>query len=87
MPDPSPIVALSELANGEEGDFFALLTDKQTQLTKDGKTYWRVAFRDSGREVSFPVWSDAPLADACRDEWEVGEFYKLRAQYRETTYG
>ncbi len=41
-----------------------------------------VTFRDAKREVSFPVWSDAPLAAACRDEWKVGEFYKLRAAYR-----
>lgn len=81
------IVALADLASGEEGDFFALLADKQTQLTKDGKPYYRVTFRDARRECGFPIWSDSPLADACRDEWQVGEFYKLRALYRETAYG
>jgi 3'-5' exoribonuclease len=81
------IVALSELANSEEGDFFALLTEKQTLTTKDGKPYYKVTFRDAQREVSFPIWSDAPLADVCREEWTVGEFYKLRALYRETNYG
>ncbi|MEO1497232.1 MAG: HD domain-containing protein [Planctomycetota bacterium] len=78
---------MSDLANGEEGDFFALLADRQELLTKEGKPYWRVTFRDAGRDVTFPVWSDAPLADACRSEWQVGDFYKLRALYRETTYG
>lgn len=86
MPDPA-ILVLSELASGDEGDFFALLSDKQTLLTKDGKPYYKVAFRDAGRECSFPIWGDAPLADACRDDWQVGEFYKLRALYRETNYG
>lgn len=81
------LVKLSELENNEEGDFFALLSAKEALTTKDGKPYYRVAFRDAEREVSFPVWNDVPLADACRDEWEVGEFYKLRAKFRETTFG
>ncbi|MEQ8846532.1 HD domain-containing protein [Botrimarina sp.] len=87
MPNEPAIVELHTLASGEEGDFFALLSDKQEQLTKDGKPYWRVTFRDARREVSFPIWSDAPLADACRDNWSAGGFYKLRALYRETNYG
>ncbi|TWU00312.1 3'-5' exoribonuclease YhaM [Botrimarina colliarenosi] len=78
---------MAEMASGEEGDFFALLADKQTLLTKEGKPYYRVTFRDAGRDCSFPIWGDAPLADACRDDWKVGDFYKLRALYRETNYG
>jgi 3'-5' exoribonuclease len=81
------IVAMADLASGEEGDFFVLLAEKQTLLTKDGKPYYRVTFRDARRDCSFPIWGDAPLADACRDQWTVGEFYKLRALYRETNYG
>ena len=87
MTKSGSIVALSELAPDEEGDFFALLTEKQTLTTKDGKPYFRVTFRDKSREVSFPIWNDAPHAEACRDEWREGEFYKLRARYRETNYG
>ncbi len=83
----SQIVKLSELANGEEGDFFALLAEKQTLTTKEGKPYYRVTFRDADREVSFPIWSDSPLADDCQNSWTVGEFYKIRALYRETNYG
>ena len=84
---PTTIVLLSELADSQEADFFALLTAKEPLTTRDGKPYFRVAFRDSRREVSFPIWNDAPLAAACRDEWKVGEFYKLRAAYRETNFG
>ncbi len=83
---PQP-VPLSQLTNGQEADFFALLADKTQLTTKDGKPYWRVTFRDSKREVSFPVWSDAPLFAAATDEWQLGEFYKLRALYHETSYG
>jgi 3'-5' exoribonuclease len=83
----STIVPLAELSPGQEADFFALLAAKESLHTRDGKPYFRVAFRDSRREVSFPVWSDAAHAAACRDEWKVGEFYKLRAVYRETNFG
>jgi len=84
---PTTLVKLSELDNGQEGDFFALLSAKEALTTKDGKPYHRVAFRDAEREVSFPVWSDVPLAEDCRERWEVGEFYKIRAKFRETTFG
>jgi 3'-5' exoribonuclease len=83
----STLVQLADLLDGQEADFFALLSAKESQTTRDGKPYFRVSFRDAKREVNFPVWSDAPLAVACRDEWQVGEFYKLRAVYRETNFG
>ncbi|MEM9185567.1 MAG: HD domain-containing protein [Planctomycetota bacterium] len=85
--DTPPPVPLSELTNGQEADFFALLADKTQLTTKDGKPYWKVTFRDAKRECSFPVWSDAPLFRTASDEWRVGEFYKLRALYHETSYG
>jgi 3'-5' exoribonuclease len=84
---PATLLLLAELTNGQEADFFALLTSKELLNTKDGKPYHRVTFRDAKREVSFPVWNDAPHAAACRDEWKIGEFYKLRATYRETNFG
>jgi 3'-5' exoribonuclease len=81
------IVPLGELASGQEADFYALLSAKDELKTRDGKPYFRVAFRDAKREVNFPIWIDAPLAAPCRDEWTVGAFYKLRAAFRETSYG
>jgi len=83
----STIVPLAELTHGQESDFFALLTAKEELTTKDGKPYFRVGFRDAGREVSFPIWGDTTWATACREQWQVGVFFKLRAQYRETNYG
>jgi len=83
----SATVPLSELTHGQEADFFALLTAKEELTTKDGKPYFRVGFRDAGREVNFPIWNDTPWAAACREQWQVGLFFKLRAQYRETNYG
>lgn len=80
-------IPLAELKHGQESDFYALLTSKDELTTKDGKPYYRVGFRDAGREVNFPIWGDATWAAACRDEWTVGDFFKLRAQFRETNYG
>lgn len=81
------LVNLFEMQDGETGDFFALLVSKEAMTTRDGKPYFRVGFRDARREVNFPVWGDSPWAVACRDEWTPGEFYKLRAAYRDTNYG
>ena len=78
---------LADLTHGQEADFYALLASREELTTKDGKPYFRVAFRDAGREVNFPIWGDTPWAVDCRDQWKVGEFYKLRAQYRDTNYG
>jgi 3'-5' exoribonuclease len=45
-----------------------------------------VGFRDARREVAFPIWCDAPLAEECQT-WQVGEFYKIRGLFRQTSYG
>jgi 3'-5' exoribonuclease len=82
----STVARLSELSDGQEGDFFVLMTLKEQLKTRDGKPYVRVGFRDAGREVAFPIWCDAPLAQECQG-WEVGDFYKIRGLYRETSYG
>jgi 3'-5' exoribonuclease len=80
-------VALCEMSEGQEADFFALLSEKQELTTRDGKPYYRVTFRDARREVGFPIWSDSALADLCRNEWTPGQFYKMRAVLRQTNYG
>jgi 3'-5' exoribonuclease len=84
---PAVIVPLSELADGQEAEFFAVLSEKQELTTRDGKPYFRVSFRDAKREVGLPIWSDSPLAAPCRNEWTVGEFYKLRASIEPSKYG
>lgn len=82
-----PIVPLSQMVHGQEADVFVLLTAKAELLTREGKKYFRVTFRDADREVSFPIWGDAPLAADCQQAWLPGSFYKLRAVYRETSFG
>lgn len=86
-PKSMPIVALSELVHGQEADTFALMTAKEELTTREGKPYFRVAFRDARREVSFPIWDNSPWAAECRARWTPGVFYKVRAVYRETAFG
>jgi 3'-5' exoribonuclease len=82
-----PITLLSDLAHGEEADFFALLCNKEELTTREGKPYFKVSFRDASREVSFPIWNDSAWAVDCREKWAVGRFFKMRATYRETNFG
>src|SRR5437588_1751272 len=81
------IVQLSEMINSQEADLFVLMTGKEELRTRDGKPYYKIGFRDHAREVSFPIWHDSPWGVECREQWKPGTFYKLRAVYRETTYG
>src|SRR5436190_5854118 len=83
----SSIVPLSQMVDGQEADAFILLARKEELKTREGKTYWRVTFRDAQREVTFPIWNDSPLAESCRDAWRTGVFYKVRAAYRTTNFG
>lgn len=78
---------LCEMAPGHETDTFALMIAKDEAVTKTGKPYFRVGFRDSGREVNFPIWGDSVWADDCKSSWEVGKHYKIRATLQETDYG
>jgi len=82
-----PILRLSEMTHEQEGDLFVLMTFKEELTTRDGKPYFKVGFRDSNREVVFPVWDNSPWAADCRERWVPGLFYKVRAMYRQTNYG
>jgi 3'-5' exoribonuclease len=87
MPPALPLLALSEMTSGQEADMFLLMTVKEQLTTREGKPYFRVGFRDGGREVLFPIWDNSPWAADCRDKWAPGMFFKVRAVYRETNYG
>ena len=82
-----PLVALADMNDGQEGDLFVLMTSKEELKTRDGKTYYKVGFRDAAREVNFPIWGDSAWAVDCRDAWTPGAFFKVRAVYRESKYG
>ncbi|MDX1965155.1 MAG: HD domain-containing protein [Pirellulales bacterium] len=82
-----PLLPLADFMPGQEADCFALLTAKELLTTRDHKPYYKVTFRDARREVSFPLWADSAFYANCRDHWQPGMHYKLRATYKETAYG
>jgi len=79
---------LSELTPGLSGDFFVLLAEK-TRISKgENKPFYKCRFRDAGRLATVMVWSDGPWFEACDNDWQVGNFYKIRGIYDEhKTYG
>ena len=86
--DSAPrIMRLSELESGQTGDCFVLLSAKTRALTRDGKPYYRVEFRDARRTATAMIWSDSGHFADCESKWQVGEFYKLRCKYVENQYG
>ena len=81
------IIPLSEMIHHQEGVFFAVLSGRTPGVTKEGKPYFKVFFRDARREVQAFIWSDGPLYEQCREHWVVGHFYKIGALFRQTDYG
>jgi 3'-5' exoribonuclease len=78
-----PLTRLSDLGPAQRGDFFALLIDRMRGLTREGKPYYHCRFRDARRTVSFMAWGDDRWFVPCEREWQVGQFFKLRAVYTE----
>ena len=88
MPSSEPrITKLCALEPGESGDLFALLAGKERGTTRDGKPFYRLAFRDAVRTATAMVWHDSPFFDDCESSWKRGTFFKLRGRYAETSYG
>jgi 3'-5' exoribonuclease len=81
------IVPLCEMADGQEADVFVQLLAKDEGLTRAGKPYFRLTFRDATREVKAFLWQESAYFEECRTAWRKGEFYKIRGVYRDTQYG
>ncbi|MFA8017867.1 3'-5' exoribonuclease YhaM family protein [Bremerella cremea] len=78
---------LSELQHGQHADFFAQLFKKERALTRQGRPYYSLEFRDARRNVAAVIWEGTPHELPCRDQWTVGRFYKIRGRFSETTLG
>ena len=82
-----PVLKLSETSDGQEADWFLLLSRKEEAKTREGKPYFRITLRDASREITIPIWHDSAWADVCRHEWQTSVFYKVRGLYRDTQFG
>jgi 3'-5' exoribonuclease len=80
-------VPLCELADGQEADVFVQLTAKDEGVTRAGKPYFRLTFRDAAREAKAFLWRESAYFEECRAAWKRGEFFKVRGVYRDSQYG
>lgn len=87
MPGEAKIVRLVDLKSGQQADCFVLLSGRDRATTRDGKPYYRVTFRDSGRSATAMVWSDSAWFEACDTAWKVGACYKVRCRLVDSSYG
>ena len=78
-----PAVHLHELTSGQNGDFFALLVERNRNITRDNKPFYSCRFKDDKRTVTLMVWSDSPWFEDCEQEWKDGQFYKIRGTFQE----
>lgn len=78
---------LAELRHGQEADFFAQLFQKDLRLTRQGRPFFLLEFRDRTRNIAATIWEGSSHETACRDEWTVGHFYKIRGTFQETIHG
>lgn len=78
---------LSELEPHESADIFAQLAQREPGTTRDGKPYFRTAFRDRHRSASCMIWLDGGWFEDCEQHWRVGDHFKLRVRYFQNQYG
>ena len=79
-----PVVKLHELKPGQlPADFFALLTEKVRNTTRDKKPFYNCKFRNMHRTVESVIWADATLFPQCDKDWTIGSIYKLRGTFGE----
>jgi 3'-5' exoribonuclease len=75
------------MKDGQTGDCFVLLVDKELRQTRAGKPFYTLTVRDRCRRAAAPVWSDSEFFAACEHEWQVGQFFKVRGTFRHTEWG
>lgn len=81
------VVRLSDMVPGDAGECFVLLAGKERRATRDGKPYYRLTFRDSGRNVTTMIWNDSAFFDDCEAKWKKGTFLRVQGRYSDTKYG
>ena len=77
------LVKLSDMQPGDYADCYVQLAEKARGTTRDGNPFFTCKFRDARRTVGVvPIWGDAPLFEPAQ-EWQVGQFFKVRATFTE----
>jgi 3'-5' exoribonuclease len=83
MSHPAPqLLPLCQWPPGVLCDGFALLTERTTGHTREGKNYYQFTFQDRRRRVAIMIWADSPHFEEA-EHWVVGGRYKLRGVYQD----
>jgi len=80
------IVRLSDLADGQEGEFFAALVKRDNGTDKHGNPYYKCHFRDKRATRVAPIWSSDPLLSFAA-EWTLHAGFRIRAKAENSKYG
>ena len=80
------IVRLSDLVDGQEGEFFAALVKRDEGTDKHGNPYYKCLFRDKRASRVAPIWSNDPLRSFAAD-WTLHVGYRIRAKAESSKYG
>jgi len=80
------IVRLSDLEDGQEGEFFAALVKTDRGTDKHGNPYYKCHFRDKRATRVAPIWSSDPLLSFVA-EWTPFAAYRIRAKAESSKYG
>ena len=80
------IVRLSDLVDGQEGEFFAALVKTDKGTDKHGNPYYKCHFRDKRATRVAPIWSSDPLLTFAA-EWTPYVGYRIRAKAENSKYG
>ena len=80
------IVRLSDLVDGQEGEFFATLVKRETGTDKHGNPYYKCHFRDKRATRVAPIWSSDPLLTFAAS-WPLYSGFRLRAKAENSKYG
>jgi len=75
------LASLHELTPEQYADCFVQLVEKKHGTTREDKPFYTCRFSDSQRTVTSMVWADSAFFAACENEWQEGQFFKVRGVY------
>ncbi len=80
------VVRLSDLADGQEGEFFAALVKRDAGTDRHGNPFYKCLFRDKRASRVAPIWASDPLLSFAAD-WTLHQGYRIRAKAEDSKYG
>src|SRR6266540_5624516 len=75
------LAPLHELTPDQYADCFVQLVQKTHGTTREGKPFYTCRFSDTKRTATSMIWADSALFAACENEWQEGEFFKVRGVF------